>query len=132
MNRSLSFCHNDAFPSPLLAAMLSSISAGIDTDTAPLPWLLKPTSRSTIPAVTNPEMVTLISTPKGSQQSRWMCVYLTTWSSDCLKFPCPHRNVFLSSASFADWWYFMVAFRNNNVNRFPCMLGISFGILLLS
>lgn len=87
MNRSLSFSHNGAFPSPFPSVMLSSISAGRVTDTAPLPWLLRPTSRSTIPVVTNPEMVTLLGTPKDSPQSQRMSVYLCTWSSVWLKCP---------------------------------------------
>lgn len=59
MNRIRSFCSSEGFPAPFPAAMLSSSCPGMETDTDPIPVPLKATSRSTIPDITSPEMVTL-------------------------------------------------------------------------
>lgn len=63
MNRTRSFCNSEpGLQAPLPAAMLSSTNPGMGTETAPPlttppPLALRPTSRSTIAAVTGPEMV---------------------------------------------------------------------------
>lgn len=58
MKRIRMLSHNETgFPAPFPAAMPSSTSPGMLTDTAALPVLLTPTSRSTIAADTSPEMV---------------------------------------------------------------------------
>lgn len=58
MNRNLILSHSQVgFPVPFPAAMPSSTTPGMLTDTtAPLPAPLAPTSRSTIAAITSPEM----------------------------------------------------------------------------
>lgn len=62
MNRIRMLSHSEAgLPAPFPAAMLSSTSPGMATDTGPLPAPLTPTSRSTIADVTSPNMVLAVS-----------------------------------------------------------------------